>query len=825
MDTPYFADVLLPLPLDMCFTYGIPEEFRSGIAVGQRVVVQFGARKIYTALVRRLHQNAPPGIQPKEIITVLDSTPLVGEVQFAFWEWVAAYYMCSPGEVMDAALPAALKLSSETSIKLHPSFTGDFSHLSEKEEMLVEALQHQESITLTDISRALEMKKVIPVVKSLLEKELVILLEELEDRYKPRMDSYVSLHRDYAENEDRFREVFDVMEKKAPRQLEMLMNFIHLSHGGSSGFKEVGKKELLKQPGATLHTLNELVKKGILLVEERKHDLFGEVTFLADPVELNEMQSTAYEKINDAFTTNEVVLLHGVTSSGKTEIYIRLINEAIQQGKQVLYLLPEIALTTQIITRLRKVFGNKVGVYHSRFSENQRVEVWEAVRSQGIEEKFMIILGARSATFLPFENLGLVIVDEEHDSSFKQYEPAPRYHARDAAIYLAKQSGAKTLLGSATPSLESYFNAQTGRYGLVEMDQRFGGMEMPEIIVVDVKKESFARRMTSHFSNILIDHIREALGNGEQVILFQNRRGFALRLECDICQWMPGCKNCDVTLIYHKQSNQLRCHYCGYTEEVPQHCPECKSNHISMKGFGTEKVEEELGMIFPDAVIKRMDLDTTRSKNAYQQIISGFEDRKIDILVGTQMVTKGLDFDNVSVVCVLNADNMLSFPDFRASERSYQLMAQVSGRAGRKNKRGKVIIQTWQPANRVIRYVVANDYTSLYHYLLNERSKFHYPPVYRLITIRLKHRKSDTLNKAAREFARDLKEVFGKRVLGPEYPMVSRIRNLYIKQVMIKLERESNLATRKMEISAIIRRFLSLPENKQVRIHVDVDTI
>jgi len=550
----------------------------------------------------------------------------------------------------------------------------------------------------------------------------------------------------------------------------------------------------------------------------------------SDKSSINRLQST---------TAKDVVLLHGVTSSGKTEIYVRLIEQALAEGKQVLYLLPEIALTTQIINRLRKYFGDIVGVYHSKFNTNERVEIWNAVLSskskvQGSKlddsetlnfklSNFKLIVGARSSLFLPYSNLGLIIVDEEHDTSFKQYDPAPRYNARDAAIYLAHIHKAKTLLGSATPSIESYFNAQEGKYGFAEIHERFGGVKMPEILLADVKEAKLKKQLKSHFAPLLLDTVKLALQNKEQIILFQNRRGFAPQLECNKCAWVPHCVNCDVSLTYHKTSNQLRCHYCGYSVKPPAKCAACGDTDIRMKGFGTEKIEEELALFFPDANIARMDLDTTRSKFAYQHIIQDFEDGKIDILVGTQMVTKGLDFDNVGVVGILNADSMLNFPDFRSFERSYQLMAQVSGRAGRKNKRGKVIIQTQNPEHSIIADVVNNNYLSMYTNQLLDRKNFNYPPYYRLIEMKVIHKDVNMVNVASKFIADNLKQHFGKRVLGPEFPLVSRIRNLYHKTILLKIEREGSVVQAKKIITDVLVQFKSNPDYKSVRIQIDVD--
>jgi primosomal protein N' (replication factor Y) len=696
--------------------------------------------------------------------------------------------------------------------------------------MLVEALHNRKSIAISEVAKIVDQQKTIPLIKTLIEKGFIVPEEELNDPYKPKRESFVKLSPDYAEREEAMKELFESLEKRAKKQLEIVMTFISLSHYGFGELKEVKRQDLLRQSKGNATQLDSLVEKEVFEVYEKVVSRFDEKVNGTDSelIELTTGQQTALDSIRQCFETKDVVLLHGVTSSGKTELYIKLIREVIDQGKQVLFMLPEIALTTQIITRLRKYFGNRVGVYHSRFNVHERVEIWNAVLNASDHSKTAgttcdIILGARSALFLPFSNLGLVVVDEEHDPSFKQMDPAPRYNGRDAAIYLAHLHGAKTLLGSATPSVETYFNATQGKFGLVELFERFGNMEMPQIQVVNIKDSLRQGLMKSHFSSTLLTQIGKSLDSGEQAILFQNRRGFSLRLECETCHWMPSCKNCDVTLVYHKKINQLRCHYCGYVARIPGKCPECNGNQIRMKGFGTEKVEEELSLIFPKARITRMDLDTTRSKHSLQQIIGDFEARKIDILVGTQMVTKGLDFDNVRLVCILNADNMLSYPDFRSAERSFQLMAQVSGRSGRKYKQGKVIIQTWQPTHPVIIDVVKNDYQAMFKKQMAERQKFIYPPFSRLVLLKLKHKDPDLLNKAAEVLAGSLRKVFGKRILGPEFPMVSRIMNYYIKHIMFKMERGVSTSAMKGKLMDEIEKFQSEPSFRAVKVVMDVD--
>jgi primosomal protein N' (replication factor Y) len=826
----FFVDVLLPVPLPGTFTYRVPYELNDSVSVGMRVVIQFGQKKIYTGLIRRIHEKAPDFHQVKYILSILDQTPIVNEKQLDFWDWIAAYYLCYPGEVMNAALPSALKLASETKIVLAPDFDKDYAQLNDREFLIVEALELRKVITITDASRIVDTAKVIPLIKTLIEKGVVLTQEELTDRYKPRLETYLKLKGEYAVNEEFLKEEFNKLGTRAFKQLELLMRFVSLSHCFTPNENEVTRTELLKDFKNGLGLLKALLDKGILETYKREVSRLTEKSAdaVANDIVLTDIQQQALDELNESFKAKDTVLLHGITGSGKTELYIRLIDNVISQGKQVLYLLPEIALTSQIINRLRKYFGPRAGVYHSKYNEQERVEIWNRVllgNLHGELGQYSVILGARSSLFLPFENLGLVIVDEEHDTSYKQMDPAPRYNARDAAIMLARMHGAQVLLGSATPSVESYYNAREGKYALVELNKRYGGMLLPEVLCVNLKEAAKSKQMQGLFSSFLIDHIKLAIGNKEQVILFQNRRGFSLRIECDSCNWMPQCVNCDVTLIYHKKENHLRCHYCGFTTRVPEKCPSCNSTSLKMKGFGTEKVEEELQLMLPGVHIERMDLDTTRSKSAHQRIISDFEDKKIDVLVGTQMVTKGLDFDNVSLVGILNADNMISYPDFRSFERSYQQIAQVSGRAGRRNKRGKVVIQTYNPEHSVIQYVMANDYEAMYNSQILERRNFKYPPFYRLVKLTLQHKNEEILNKAANELAVILRQSFGKRVLGPEYPTVSRVRNYFLKNILLKFERSPELSQMKEALRQHCYTFLFHPEFKQVRIIVDVDPV
>jgi primosomal protein N' (replication factor Y) len=821
-----FAEILLPLPIPGTFTYRIPFALNDAVKPGQRVSVQFGSRRVYAGLVTKLHERPPQKGIPKYILSILDEKPIVNDIQFLFWKWIAGYYMSTLGEVMGAALPSAFKLSSESKNILSPQFIPDKETLNESEYRVTEALMQKKGLTINEVTQIVGFQKVLPLLKTMIERRLVVMEEELKQQYKPKKTKMVRLSPEYFE-EKALQKLMDQLGKRAHKQLELLMGFLTLAGFPLKEDFTVSKAELLAKTKVSDAALKAMANKRIFLLEEKIISRFTEENHKTqNTFTLSNSQQEAYDALKIQMEKYLVVLLHGVTSSGKTELYIKLMEDALNEGKQVLYLLPEIALTTQIINRLRKHFGDEIGVYHSRYNQNERAEVWEniaGIQQAGVHTPYRIVLGPRSAMFLPYENLGLIIVDEEHDSSYKQFDPAPRYNARDAAIYLAGLHKAKVILGSATPAIETYFNAKNGKYGLVSLTERFGGMQMPEIKVVSMKEEKRRRLLKSHFTSVLLDHIRQALDKKQQVILFQNRRGFSLRIECEQCNWIPQCKNCDVTMTYHKRQELLKCHYCGYSRPVPAVCEACGSPHLVMQGFGTEKVEEELALILPDAKIDRMDLDTTRSKNAFQRIIYSFENRKTDILTGTQMVTKGLDFDNVQVVGILSADNMLSFPDFRAHERSFQMMEQVSGRAGRKNHQGVVIIQTWQPAHPVIRDVVNHDYENMYTRELTERNRFKYPPYYRLVLIKLKHKKPEFLNEAAAVLARDLKARFGNLIYGPEYPMVSRIKNLFIKQILFKIPRNKQQAEKKQQLKQRLDTFKTVSKYKSVRVQVDVD--
>lgn len=820
-----FVDVIIPLSLPKTLTYRVPFELNDDLKVGQRVVVPLGRNKLYSALVRNIHQEAPSNYQAKYLESIIDETPIVNEIQFKFWDWIAKYYMANLGEVMTAALPGSFKLASETKVLLREDWDRDDSELTDKEFLIMEALEIQGVLTLMEISKIIDQKNVHSLLKSLIKKKVVITEEELKTLYKPRTKDFVSLHPDLVEDDEKMGLVMDKLESRAHKQLEVVLNFIQNTSQLPEGKKEISRLQLQKMSNVQSSMINKLVEKEIFISETREVDrIEAHAEILQSSYELSQAQNESLESIKKQWEEKDVVLFHGVTGSGKTEVYVKLIQDVLEKGEQVLFLLPEIALTTQLINRLKRFFGDLIGVYHSKFNQSERVEIWNKVLEDN-QEKYRIVIGARSSVFLPFNNLGLVIVDEEHENSFKQYEPSPRYHARDISMVLAGYHKAKVLLGSATPAIETYWSAEKGRFGYVSLTERFGNIQMPEIQCADLAKESKFKTMKGIFSSMLFEHVQEALDNKEQVILFQNRRGYSPFWQCTICSHVPECKKCDVSLTYHKYSHQLKCHYCGYSQTPPATCPSCSSSEIKMQGFGTEKIEEEIEILFPKAKVKRMDLDTTRSKHGYQRIISDFEDGEIDILVGTQMVTKGLDFDNVSLVGVLNADLMLNFSDFRASERAFQLITQVAGRAGRKKKRGKVIVQTYAPEHWVLQKVMAYAYEDLYQQEILERRNFLYPPFNRLIKITLRHKDPHVINSVAHELTETLRNRLGERVLGPETPYVSRINLQYIRNIIVKIEREASPSKTKDLIMNHILDVKNRPDFKSVRVSFDVDPV
>ncbi|HEY8784485.1 MAG TPA: primosomal protein N' [Mucilaginibacter sp.] len=811
-----FVEVILPLAIAKNYTYRVPFEMNNAVSIGKRVVVQFGKSKLYTAIIASIGKLAPEKYQAKYIIELLDERPLVTEDQLKFWYWLAEYYMCNVGEVMNAALPSALKLASETRIMINKGFEYDRSALHDKEFLIVEALDIQPELTVSDIVKLLGQKTVMPILKLLFEKNIIHISEEVSERYKPRTRTFITLNPIYR-NQENLKELFAILEKRAPKQADAVLAYIKLSRHQ----KSISKNELIEESGAGAASIKSLIEKEIFIAEEKNVSrLYYEEEEAFDTFELSEQQHDVLKHVSGEFTKKDVVLLHGITSSGKTQLYVRMIEEVIATGRQALYLLPEIALTTHIIERLRMYFGANIGVYHSKFNDNERVEVWRKV----LNNEYKVVLGARSSVFLPFNDLGLIIVDEEHETSYKQYDPAPRYNARDAAIFLTNMYKAKVLLGSATPSFESYYNARMHKYGFAELTERYGGVKLPEIEVVSIIEETKKKTIQSHFTSVLMNDIKQALADKEQVILFQNRRGYAPVLICKICAYTPKCINCDVSLTYHKSSGKLHCHYCGYKEDTPQICPACGSTQLEYKGFGTEKVEDELAILLPDARIARMDLDTTRSRNSLQTILNNLEEKKIDILIGTQMVAKGLDFSDVTVIGIINADSLLKFPDYRANERSYQMLAQVSGRAGRRGKQGKVVIQTYDPNHRVIKQVIENNYTDLYFTEMEERRSFKYPPFYRIINLDVKHRDPAIVNNQADYIAAELRKHFGERVIGPEFPLVGRIRNFYIKSIMLKFEKDLvSVNKAKTIIRDVITQFQTTKLSKGSVVQPDVD--
>ncbi|RAJ17039.1 replication restart helicase PriA [Olleya aquimaris] len=813
-----YIDVILPIPLEKRFTYSITPAESEFLKVGMRVSIPFGKSKIYTGIVADIHQKAPVIYEAKEIHQILDDSPIVTSMQLQLWQWIANYYMCTEGEVMRAALPNAFLLESETIISKNDKQQINDADLKDDEFLIFEALQHQSSLKIQDIANILDKKNVLPVVKRLVDKEVIILNEEIYDKYKPKYVRYVKLSEQYT-SETSLNTLLDELSSRAKKQRDVILTLFSLS---AKTKKPVKVTDLVAESLTSSATVKALIDKGILEDYHIQTDrIIYEGEDNEDSKKLNQYQTEALEQIKTSFDTHNVVLLHGITSSGKTEVYVKLIEDVIAKGKQVLYLLPEIALTTQLVTRLQNYFGEQVAVFHSKYSAHERVEVYNQVLTNSAKAK--IILGARSSIFLPFNDLGLIIVDEEHESSFKQFDPAPRYHARDAAIVLASLFKAKTLLGSATPSLESYYNAQEKKYGLVEINRRYNNVQLPEIELVDIKDKQKRKKMKGHFTDRLIEEMTEAIADGHQIILFQNRRGYSPIVECNTCGHSPQCPNCDVSLTYHQYRKQLRCHYCGYNSAMLQKCMACGTADLDTKGFGTEQIESEVKLLFPDLKVGRMDLDTTRGKFGYEKIITAFEQQDIDVLVGTQMLTKGLDFRNVKLVGVMNADNLLNFPDFRAHERSFQLMLQVSGRAGRTEKRGKVLIQTYNPYHKILQQVSTNDYVSMFKEQLEERYNYNYPPYFRLIKITIKHRDYNKVNMAADWLAKALTQLFKHHVLGPEFPPISRIRNQYHKNILIKIPQGQSLGKTKEAIKKVNSSFGAIADFKSVRIIINVD--
>lgn len=818
-----YADVILPLPLENSYTYHIPEDMEKSVVPGCRVIVHFGRKKYYTAIVMAVHDKKPESnYETKDIYAILDLTPVLRRPQLRFWQWISEYYICKLGDVYKAAVPSGLKLESETAVSLNEDFQAT-EQLRPAEITVLDALSGVLKLTVSELEKKTGLRNVVPVISSLMQKDAIVVNEEIRQGFAPKTQSYVRLCKEW-KSEEKLQEAFEIV-KRAHKQETLLLAYIDLSHCMSgNNEEEISKKELLERSNCSSAVLDALIKRGILEIYDKEISrLKIKYHHLLPLNPLSEAQKKAYDEILDIYREKNVSLLYGVTSSGKTEIYIHLIRDVLELGKQVLYMLPEIAITTQITERLSKLFGDKLLVYHSKFSDNERVEVWNTLlRDSGPR----VILGVRSSLFLPFSNLGLVIVDEEHENTYKQQDPAPRYNARNAAIVLAGMHGAKTLLGSATPSIESYFNASCGKFGLVELTQRFGNCLLPEIIPVNTRELKRKKIMKdSLFSPLLIEKINSALSNGEQVILFQNRRGFAPVVECKNCGWTPKCNNCDVSLTYHKMLNHLSCHYCGYTYQLPNQCPECQSTEFKMMGFGTEKVEEEISTLFPEAKVARMDFDTARTRAAYERIIDDFEKGKNNILIGTQMLSKGLDFGNVSVVGILNADSLMNFPDFRAHERAFQLMLQVSGRAGRRDKQGIVILQTGQPEHPLIKMVQRFAYKEMFSLQLSERSMFHYPPYHRLINLVLRCKNESILQELSRIYADKLRKPFGDRVLGPVTPPVTFVQTLHLRKIVLKIESSAAIIPVRNILEQVHNEMTSINQFKQIIMHYDVDPV
>ncbi len=827
--TTLFVDVILPLPLPRLYTYRVPYELNDSVVIGGRVIVQFGAKKTLSCIVATVHEVPPEKYQAKYILEFIDDQPVVTQPQLKLFRWIAEYYLCTLGEVINAALPAALKLSSESRVQLHPAFSVEDNEypMTAQEDLILATLGAAEagkSLTFTEVGELLGITSFHKVLKSLMHKDTIFLFEHTADKFAPKVLKKVRLaHR--LVSEAGIEQLFQQLGPK-PKQLDVLLKYLqrvpvhqneHANHAGME------KAALTSSPHLSASAVNTLIKNGVLEQFDQIVSRFplDEHAPASPAFELSEVQTTARDEIMTHFGQHDIVLLHGVTGSGKTEIYIDLIRKALDGGGQVLYLLPEIALTAQIVTRLMRVFGSRLGVYHSKFSDNERVEVWNGVLSG----RFQVVVGVRSAVFLPFDNLALIIVDEEHESSYKQYDPAPRYNAREVALMMGNFQGAKVLLGSATPAVETYYQARQGRYGLVTLSKRFGEAGMPEIELVDTRKAREQKKLLNHFTPELLGEIERKLGAKEQVILFQNRRGYAPVVACQDCGWIPKCTNCAVSLSYHKHSHELRCHYCGYHDPMVTKCPACGSRAVKTQGFGTEKIEDDLKLMLPQASIQRMDLDTTRAKNSYQQIISDFEKQITNVLVGTQMVTKGLDFENVSLVGIINADSIIHYPDFRAHERAYQMFVQVSGRAGRKGKKGKVIIQTADPTQVIFEKVISNDYGAFYDYEILQRREHGYPPFMRVIKLTVKHVEQGLAAEAAIFLAQELVARLGQvAVLGPEAPYIFRIRNFFLQEITVKLDRAHTvLKWTKEQIGEAMDAVRDQKAYKQARLVADVD--
>ena len=817
-----YAEIILPLPLQSTFTYSVPEELKDLLQTGTRVLVQFGRKKYYTGIVSHLH-NDQPDYEVKEIAAVMDRKPVVRYPQLKLWRWIAEYYLCSEGDVMKAALPTGLKPESETFVTLNDDFEiPEGFTISDHQAVIMSLLQHKGRMRISDIQNDLKIRNVTKLIGSLIEAEILTVAEQVVERYRARKETFVTLGAERGD-QTRLHEFFDMV-GRSQRQERLLVAYLDKSGWlhPANALRDVTKTELIELPEISPSIFKAMQDKGIFKIEKRTVNRFNPESETHEPelAPLTDIQRQAHGAILEQFRENKPVLLHGITGSGKTEIYTHLIAGALRDGNQALYLVPEISLTTQLTDRLRKVFGDRLLVYHSKFSDNERVDIWKRLLDSS---EPLVILGVRSSVFLPFSRLGLVVIDEEHESSYKQYDPAPRYNARDTAMVLASMHGAHVLMGSATPAIETYYKAKNGKFGLVTLAERYEGSVLPDVEIVDMPRQRKEKQVRGILSTPLLDRIRRAMASGCQAILFQNRRGFAPMVVCRQCGWVPKCDNCDVSLVYHKNTGMLRCHYCGYSRVLPALCPVCGQNSIETFGYGTERIAEDVQEAFPDARISRMDLDTTRNKDSYQQIIESFSNHETDILVGTQMISKGLDFEKVNVVGVASADTLLNFPDFRSDERAFNTLEQVAGRAGRRREKGSVVIQTSKPDNEVLGHVVRHDYTGFYSQEIEHRRQFNYPPFTKVINIYLKNKDARTLDRAAATYAAELRAVFGNRVLGPQKPFVSRVALWYIQGLMLKVESQASMKKVKELLHGIFERTAKSPDMKSTIIYYDVD--
>lgn len=815
----YFVEVILPLPLPKLYTYRINEDEAHFLQIGMRVAVSFGKSKVYTALVHKVHTNEPT-YETKDIEYILDETPIVTPEQITHWQWIADYYMCTLGEVIKSALPSAFLLESETIIEIAEKDLNS-NLFSDDEFQVYEALHYKTALKGSEVSKIIPKKKTLKVIKSLVEKGAARISERIFEKYVPKLVKFIRLAEDY-QSQEGLQKALELL--KGEKQKKLIMAYFNYINREVLPLKV---EKLLEEAKVSNAVLKSVVEKGILEIYYLQKDRvsFADSEVLAKKT-LNNIQNEALYQVQQQFQTKNTVLLQGVTASGKTEIYIELIDQYLKEGKQVLYLLPEIALTIHLINRLKKHFGKNLSVYHSKYNTNERVEVWNNVLNNC--SKAQLVVGVRSSVYLPFKDLGLVVIDEEHDSSYRQFDPAPRLQARDSAIMLANLFKAKTLLGTATPSIESMHNVKVGKYGFVYLSKRYANFLPPTIELIDIKDKQHRKRMNGHFSDILIEEMTNTLSQGKQVLLFQNRRGYAPIVQCMHCGTVPQCPHCDMSLTFHHSSNQLRCHYCGYAIPMPKTCIACGSVDLKTKGFGTEQISKELEILFPQVAIDRMDQDTTNGKYGYEKILAKFEQQETQILVGTQMISKGLDFENIGLVGVMNADALIHSPDYRAYERSFQLLLQVSGRAGRSAQRGKVLIQTYNPQHPVIQQVLQNDFKGMYQNQIEERQSFSYPPFVQMIKITLKHTNFNRTNEGAEWFANALKEAFaskkGIEILGPEFPLISRIRNEYMKDVLVKVKpSELSIHHTKEQIKRIETSFQSISNFRAIRVSYLID--